>query len=137
MKRLVLLSLLLVGSLSVFPQQDQSHTSVLWKVFCSGNCDGETFEIDDPKQDFIDIKQEGNRFYWGKDNVYTVYNKKERHDGFKSFTTYDFIDKYNQRGVLIYQYNRDSDWATKHMYYIFYEGIRMGRYFLSNNPEEK
>ena len=56
---------------------------------------------------------------------------------FMSITTYDFIDKFKQRGVMIYQYNRNADWSTKHMYYIQYEGIVMGMVYLSNDPFKK
>ena len=102
----------------VFAQQNQSTT--IWKVFSSGSCD---------------VKQVGNKYYWGNDNVFSLYNKKEVHDGFMSFTTYDFVDKYGQRGLFIYQYNRNADWATKHMFYICYEGKRMGMYYCSNEPK--
>ena len=54
-----------------------------------------------------------------------------------SITTYDFIDKFKQRGVMIYQYNRNADWSTKHMYYIQYEGIVKGMVYLSNDPLKK
>ena len=117
----------------VFAQQNQSTT--IWKVFSSGSCDFETFEVGPVKQDFIDVKQVGNKYYWGNDNVFSLYNKKEVHDGFMSFTTYDFVDKYGKRGLFIYQYNRNADWATKHMFYICYEGKRMGMYYCSNEPK--
>ena len=88
-------------------------------------------------QDFIDVKQENNKFFWGQDNIYNVYNKKEEHNGFRTTITYDFIDKYQQRGIIIYMHNRDADWATKHMLYIKYEGIKIGKYYCSNEPKNK
>ncbi len=135
MKRLsLILVLMLAMCTSIFAQQ-QTQSTTIWKVFCSGSCDSETFEVGPAKQDFIDVKQVGNKYYWGTDNVFTLYNKKERHDGFMSLTTYDFVDKYSQRGLFIYQYNRNEDWATKHMFYICYEGKRMGMYYCSNEPK--
>lgn len=112
-----------------------SNSVVKWGIFASGTCDFETFETGEIKQNFIDVKQEDNNFYWGKDNVYTLYNKKEKHSGFMSFTTYDFIDKYKQRGTLIYQHNRNADWSTKHMFYINYEGNKQGVVYCSREPE--
>ena len=112
----------------------QTSGTTLWKIFVSGTCKDVTFEIGYPKQDFIDVTQYDNKFVWGNDNVYKVYNKKEKHDGFMSYTTYDFIDKYSQRGRLIYKDNRNADWSTKHMFYIHYEGQEMGMYYLSNEP---
>ena len=47
------------------------------------------------------------------------------------------MDKFKQRGVMIYQYNRNADWCTKHMYYIQYEGIVKGMVYLSNDPLKK
>lgn len=131
MKKIILLLSLMMLITNVCAQS----TTTFWKVFASGNCNSETFEIGDVKQDFIDVKQEGNVFYWGKDNVYKCYNKKENNKGFMSFTTYDFIDKYNQRGTLIYQNNRDANWANKHMFYIFYEGVKNGKFYCSNEPK--
>lgn len=137
MKRLALLfSFTMVICISAYAQQQVQAPSFLWKIFCSGSIDFVTFETSAIKQDHIDVKQEGNKYYWGNDNVYTIYNKKEDHNGFVTYTTCDFIDKYNQRGNIIYQYNRDSDWTTKHMFYIQYEGIRMGKYYCSNEPQK-
>ena len=59
----------------VFAQQNQSTT--IWKVFSSGSCDFETFEVGPVKQDFIDVKQVGNKYYWGNDNVFSLYNKRK------------------------------------------------------------
>ena len=111
--------------------------SVIWKIFCSGSLDWEKFETGYPKQDFIDVKQEDNKFYWGQDNVYHVYNKQEKHEGFTTTITYDFIDKYKQRGSIIYTHNRAADWATKYMFFIKYEGMKEGKYYCSNEPNKK
>lgn len=134
MKRLtLLLGLLLLICAGISAQQPKT----IWKIFCSGSCDFETFETGPVKQDFIDVIQDDNKFYWGKDNVYTVYNKKENHNGFMSYTTYDFIDRHNQRGTILYQHNRGADWATKHIFYIQYEGVRMGKFYCSNEPQDR
>ena len=134
MKRfLFIISLIMVFSVSIYAQS----TATIWNIFCSGSCDFETFETGTVKQHFIEVKQQDNKFYWGNDNVYKVYNKKIKHSGFMTITTYDFIDKYNQRGKIIYQYNRGEDWATKHMFYVQYEGIRMGKVFCSSEPKEE
>ena len=132
----LLLSLLLMFTCTY--SYAQSSTKILWKEFASATMNFDTFQPDnDFRQNFIDVKQEGNRFIWGDQNVYNVYNKKETHDGFMSFTTYTFIDKYNQRGTLIYQNNRNADWATKHMFYIQYEGKKLGMVYCSNDPQNQ
>lgn len=136
------LTLLFLASFSMYliyaqSNIDSTNETQIWKIFASGVCDFNTFETGEIKQNFIDVKQVGNKFYWGEDNVFTIYNKKEKHSGFMSITTYDFIDKFKQRGIMIYQYNRNADWSTKHMYYIQYEGIVMGMVYLSNDPFKK
>ena len=136
------LTLLFLASFSMYliyaqSNIDSTNETQIWKIFASGVCDFNTFETGEIKQNFIDVKQVGNKFYWGEDNVFTIYNKKEKHSGFMSITTYDFIDKFKQRGVMIYQYNRNADWSTKHMYYIQYEGIVKGMVYLSNDPFKK
>ena len=135
MKKLFMLILAVLIHVGTYAQQNSQ--TIVWKVFASGPCNFETLEVGEVKQDFIDVKQEGNRFFWGNDNVYTLYNKKEKHQGFQTVTTYDFIDKYKQRGVFIYTLNRDADWANKHMFWIHYEGIVMGKYYCSNEPVSK
>jgi hypothetical protein len=115
--------------------QDDIDENIVYDVFASGTCNFDTDEIGNFKQDFITVKQEGNVFYWGEDNIFTVYNKNIRHSGFMTVITYDFIDKYKQRGILIYQNNRNSDWSTKYMFYIHYEGIAEGEVYCSNKPK--
>lgn len=133
MKRFFLvLSLMMVFCVSVYAQT----TPTIWGIFASTSCDSETFETGAIQQNFIEVRQENNRFYWGDENIYTVYNKKEKHSGFMTITTYDFMDKYSQRGKIIYQYNRGEDWATKHMFYVLYEGVRMGKVYLSREPKK-
>ena len=101
------LTLLFLASFSMYliyaqSNIDSTNETQIWKIFASGVCDFNTFETGEIKQNFIDVKQVGNKFYWGEDNVFTIYNKKEKHSGFMSITTYDFIDKFKQRGVMIY-----------------------------------
>lgn len=135
MKKLIILLTTIITCSTYSWAQEPQQTTILWKVFCSGSIDWESFETSNAKQDFIDVKQENNKYYWGQDNVYTVYNKVEEHNGFTTRVTYDFIDKYKQRGKLIYLHNRDADWATKHVFYIQYEGIKMGKFYCSNEPK--
>ncbi len=130
-KRVLVILFLKILTITAYSQ------NICWNIFASGSCNAETFEVGEIHQNFIKVNQKGNRFYWGDSNYYTLYNKEERQSGFMSFTTYDFIDKYNQRGRFIYQNNRDEDWATRHMFYIFYEGINIGKVYLSNAPESK
>lgn len=134
MKRSIfVLSLMLAFCTSINAQT----TTTIWNIFCSLNCDFETLQLGEIQQDFIEVKQQDNIFYWGNDNVYKVYNKEEIHSGFTTITTYDFIDRYSQRGKIIYQYNRGGDWATKHMFYVQYEGVRMGKVYYSREPKKK
>lgn len=130
----ILVSLLMIIPSSISAQQ--SSNSVLWPVFSSGPFDFETFEVGEAHQDFISVRQVGNVYYWGDLNIFTVYNKREKHSGFHTFNIYDFIDKYNQRGTFIYILNRSGNIA-KHMFCIQYEGIVMGKYYISNDPENK
>jgi len=132
-KKIILFCIIICGVFSMNAQTVQEN--IEWKIFASGKYIVETFEINQPSQDFIDVKQEGNKFIWGKDNIYKVYNKKVSHSGFMSYTIWDFIDKYNQKGQMIYQNNRDADWATKHMFYIHYKGQEQGKYYCSNEPK--
>lgn len=127
---------ILTVTISVITYAQTSNTEkIKWGVFASATCNRDDMSVENMKQDFIDVIQNANRYYWGKDNYYTLYNKKETHSGFMTYTTYDFVDKYSQRGLFIYQYNRNADWLTKHMFYIFYEGQTQGMLYCSRAPE--
>lgn len=128
---MLLLIAMVFGTLSAIAQQQITH----WDVFATATCSIE-FETGNVRQNFIKVKQVGNRFYWGDDNYYDVYNKKEEHKGFTTIIIYDFIDKNQQRGQLFYQFNQNADWATRHMFYIFYENDSAGMVYLSNDPKK-
>ena len=132
MKTLITFVCLMLCSLTDFAQQ-----TTLWEVFGSTTCDAETFETGYVTQNFIKVRQVGNRFYWGESNYFDVYNKDVNHDGFSSYTSWDFIDKFKQRGQMIYQNNRNADWGTRNMFYIFYEGRPTGMLYLSRDPQQK
>ncbi|MBQ9638910.1 MAG: hypothetical protein IJV22_05070 [Bacteroidales bacterium] len=131
MKKIMALACLLFCSFELFAQQ-----TVHWDVFASAECSLETLEMWQMRQNFIKVKQVNNRFYWGELNYYDVYNKKEKHDGFTTIIIWDFVDKYKQRGTMMYQFNQNADWSTRHMFYIFYENKPQGMVYLSNDPKE-
>lgn len=131
MKKIILFIVMALGSFAATAQQQVTH----WDVFATATCTIE-FETGNARQNFIKVKQVGNRFYWGEDNYYDVYNREEIHEGFMTIVTYDFIDKHKQRGRLIYQFNQNADWATRHMFYIFYENDSTGMVYLSNDPKK-
>ena len=133
MKKLILLTILILSSACISAQQKQT---ISYDIFTSMSCPSETNTSDDIKQDFIKVKLINNKFYWGDRNTYEVYNKQVRHDGFKTITIYDFVDKYGQRGQLLYQYDESSDWSMRNIFVISYEGGQCMMY-LSNDPKKE
>ena len=113
-----------------------SQNTVYWDVFATADCSLEPFEMGQVRQNFIKVKQIGNRFYFGESNYYDVSNRYEKHDGFSTVVIWNFVDKYNQKGLFIYQHNQDADWSTRHALYIFYENNDRGKMYLSNDPHE-
>ena len=119
-------------------QDDINRTYNIWKIFASGSFNFESGEAGQPHQIFFNVRQDNNRFYWGDENTYTVYNKRASRNGFYHMVTWDFIDKYNQRGVLMYSYKQNGDWYDKHCFFIMYEGqYDKGQYYNSSGTENK
>lgn len=67
MKKFILL--LMAVTVSVITYAQTSNTEkVKWGVFVSATCNRDDISVENMKQVFIDITQNANRYYWGKDN---------------------------------------------------------------------
>lgn len=60
---------------------------IIYNVFASSTYNLKTGQmIREVHQDYITVTKKGNRFYWGEQNYFYVYNESVNHDGFKTTT---------------------------------------------------
>lgn len=92
--------------------------------------------IEDVKQNFMTITQKETVLLVGESLSYELYNQKEWAEGFKIYSRYDAIDKYQQRCTILFQTNNSADWSTKYMIVITYENREESMVYLSREPEK-
>lgn len=92
--------------------------------------------IDSPKQFFIDAILDKHTFMFENSKKYTLYNKKEKVNGFNTTISYDAIDETNQRCNIYFYQDNTKQSSLKNMILIVYENSEIGYYFNSREPEK-
>lgn len=125
--------------LSAYNVSAQEGKGVVYEVFASMPCpsDNETSTDNPMRQNYITVQSYNDRFIWGNMNTFYVYNKQVTHEGFKTITQYDFVDKHGQRGKLIYLYSENQDWYARNMFVISYDEYDQCMIYMSNDPKNE
>lgn len=96
----------------------------------------ETGEILEPaRQFFIEAILDGNELIWGKEKIFSLYNKTERNNGFNSIISYEAVDNKNQRCYIYFMRDDTQQSSFKDIILITYENDKVGYYFNSREPE--
>ncbi len=114
----------------------QKSEKLLWHIFFSGSFEKETNKTDSLITTNITVLQDGDTFVWGDENIFTILKKQEEKQGQLTTKVYAFVDKNEEKGVLLYMNDKTKSKMAQHMLFIVYDDKSTGKVYLSEKPKK-